>query len=728
MSLLSRVTETRLGALDPERCTNVVLAAFDLPVSRCGSLNAHGLLSDLRRAGWKWQPLHWDRYGQTLAKFVRAHPKGKFVLGTRQHALGLLNGKLVDAEGKGANRRRVNLAYEVWKTAPVVPQEHMGYVGEAAPPSLLSRVLAEELSPEDQKLADDIVDRRDPDDEMWREVRHRLHGHPAGVPGVERDGVVEAVPPSGAACEKCRRAGRGTVSATTMRKGAWGVWSYLCQACADGKKNLILPEAKQTTADLVLAALAELSGDTIDATDLAKRIGRSKHTVIKVAGKLAARGKIHRLPSLDVYRAKKVSEEREVNVTEGTFTFAEVRARARQEMARTGLSAEELLLRAARAAEERFRAREKANSTRRKKGGKENMIITTEESTTFKLEWPDTAEDDKAFVLLWADGRGICAFRHKKDAKAFASKKSNDVVWVHYESPVRKMGRTGHRKNVRLRVANSYEPKQEDRLDGSNMHASGAGTLHQRIVLNRDGNPTISAETETALGEFLPEEREVNADGTFSCGVFLPVPYNLARSFPDKGEHDSSVPHYTLLFAGDLSVADYQKLVEVVQTVARAYEPFTLTMAGYHEFTNNDGQTIPHMGALQNLGRLHAALRVAAEVEDIPIAHSYGPEEDSRPYADQFKTHATLDYIDKGKPAYSGPKPTGSWRVTELEVWGHGKYRILLGRTKADQPAEEPVTALEHAMEVLELTEAKKPTAPKRLSPGRRPLKTLREE
>jgi 2'-5' RNA ligase len=185
------------------------------------------------------------------------------------------------------------------------------------------------------------------------------------------------------------------------------------------------------------------------------------------------------------------------------------------------------------------------------------------------------------------------------------------------------------------------------------------------------------------------------------------VPYNLARQFPDKSEEDDSVPHLTLLFAGDLSVADYQKLVEVVQTVARAYEPFTLTMDRYHEFTNNDGQTIPHMTASPNLGRLHAALRATAEVEGIPIDHSYGPEEDDRPYADQFKTHATLAYVDKGEPAYSGPKPTGSWRVIDLEVWGHERQRFPLGSIAADQPADEPVTALERAMEALDLARAR---------------------
>jgi len=197
-------------------------------------------------------------------------------------------------------------------------------------------------------------------------------------------------------------------------------------------------------------------------------------------------------------------------------------------------------------------------------------------------------------------------------------------------------------------------------------------------------------ESESALAELperVTEEAELGADGNTTCGVFIPVPFNLARLFPDKSEHDDSVPHYTLLFAGDLSPDQYSVLMEVVRIVAREYEPFAMTMTGYHEFVNVDGQTIAHMGATPNLGVLHADLRRAAERAGLPIAHTYGPGEDDRPYADQFKTHATLAYVDEGEPPYDGPKPTGTWRVTELEVWGHEKYRVPLGKTTADQPA-----------------------------------------
>jgi len=194
------------------------------------------------------------------------------------------------------------------------------------------------------------------------------------------------------------------------------------------------------------------------------------------------------------------------------------------------------------------------------------------------------------------------------------------------------------------------------------------------------------------------EEREVNRDGTMSCGVFLPVPSNLARYFPDKSEEDDSVPHFTVLYAGDLSPADYGKLVDAVGRVARSHEPFLMRMGGYGEFTNNDGQTIPHMiGSAwpeqSSLNSLHEALRKAAEQAGIPIAHTYGPDEDPKKgYAEQFKAHATLAYINPGEPAYTGYRPEGSWKVTDLELWGHEKYQVPLGATVSDGLTEATAT------------------------------------
>lgn len=69
-----------------------------------------------------------------------------------------------------------------------------------------------------------------------------------------------------------------------------------------------------------------------------------------------------------------------------------------------------------------------------------------------KLEkWPDKAEDGKAFVILWAEGRAIVAYRNKKDAIKFVKDKQHrdDIVWVHYDKPYTKGG-------SRISVRNKY--------------------------------------------------------------------------------------------------------------------------------------------------------------------------------------------------------------------------------------------------------------------------------
>jgi len=202
------------------------------------------------------------------------------------------------------------------------------------------------------------------------------------------------------------------------------------------------------------------------------------------------------------------------------------------------------------------------------------------------------------------------------------------------------------------------------------------------------------------------EAREVNPDGTISAGIFLPIPYNLARQFPNKDAHDDSVPHYTLLYVGDISPEDfYDKLVPAVRDVAQRFMPFSLEMRLYGEFKNDKGQSIAHMGGfatvpkvipqvgrptvhLVDMGHLHAMLWGAAEARDVNVAHGYKgtpttPDPVLRAMA--YKSHATLQYMEPGE-VYSGPKPAGQWKVTELEVWGHEKIRVPLGDHSTDQP------------------------------------------
>ena len=192
----------------------------------------------------------------------------------------------------------------------------------------------------------------------------------------------------------------------------------------------------------------------------------------------------------------------------------------------------------------------------------------------------------------------------------------------------------------------------------------------------------------------LSEGKEINPDGTTSCGVFLPLPYNLAKDFPDKSEFDDSVPHFTILYVGDLSPEAYKVFVNLVRKFAFRLKSFECDLSHYSEFMNRNGQKIAHMtpGCVgrMKLAQVHGMLRRYIErwgkQLGVEVKHDYGPGSSGKTlYELQFKPHATLDYLP-AHACYKGPKPTGSWTVNELECWGHEQVRIPLGRTRAQQP------------------------------------------
>ncbi len=187
----------------------------------------------------------------------------------------------------------------------------------------------------------------------------------------------------------------------------------------------------------------------------------------------------------------------------------------------------------------------------------------------------------------------------------------------------------------------------------------------------------------------LERTTEVDKDGNITAGVFIPIPAPIAKQFPDKSAMDDSPPHVTLLFVGDITAEQQSKLVNRVRSVLAYVKPFRMDMTDYGEFTNAEGQKIPHMSPTAThpfgLNALHALLWRAVEDAGIPVGHRYGAYDSGKPDAAAFKSHATLAYLGKDEE-YDGPRPTGSWNVTSLEVWGHDKVKIPLGtRLKLDE-------------------------------------------
>ncbi len=68
-----------------------------------------------------------------------------------------------------------------------------------------------------------------------------------------------------------------------------------------------------------------------------------------------------------------------------------------------------------------------------------------------ELDAPDIAEDGKCYAVVWADGRGIAAYKHREDAMSFIESGDRDVVSVAYRDVMRESGRS-------LMVRNKFTP------------------------------------------------------------------------------------------------------------------------------------------------------------------------------------------------------------------------------------------------------------------------------
>ena len=85
---------------------------------------------------------------------------------------------------------------------------------------------------------------------------------------------------------------------------------------------------------------------------------------------------------------------------------------------------------------------------------KEGLVARQVSSYTqqiMELDAPDIAEDGKCYAVVWADGRGIAAYKHREDAVAFIESGDRDVVSVAYRDVMRESGRS-------LMVRNQFVP------------------------------------------------------------------------------------------------------------------------------------------------------------------------------------------------------------------------------------------------------------------------------
>ncbi len=86
------------------------------------------------------------------------------------------------------------------------------------------------------------------------------------------------------------------------------------------------------------------------------------------------------------------------------------------------------------------------------------------------LKSPDIAEEGKCYSVVWADGRGIVAYRNRIDAVRFIESGDRDVVSVDYQDIMRESGRSLMVRNKFVPDRSSIDeewPKELDEAMGS---------------------------------------------------------------------------------------------------------------------------------------------------------------------------------------------------------------------------------------------------------------------
>ena len=148
-----------------------------------------------------------------------------------------------------------------------------------------------------------------------------------------------------------------------------------------------------------------------------------------------------------------------------------------------------------------------------------------------------------------------------------------------------------------------------------------------------------------------------------SVGLFLPLPSDLARQFPDT-EEDSSPSHITFLYVGRVSPAREAAFLNIVSSqIRRMRGKLTATLNPRDIFsTQNDGRlrAIHHLPVSfsRDMSSMRRSMRRELMDAGFEVQDSY----------QVYRPHVTLAYMDPGS-IYRGPEPKGTFEPP-MEVWG----------------------------------------------------------
>lgn len=172
---------------------------------------------------------------------------------------------------------------------------------------------------------------------------------------------------------------------------------------------------------------------------------------------------------------------------------------------------------------------------------------------------------------------------------------------------------------------------------------------------------------------------EMRVASTRGVGLFIPVPKHLAEQFPSLGKEDTSPPHVTLLYVGDVPAGRKGDFEEVVTRALSRESGPVMASLGEPDFFVHPGKDrrvwYSRVRFSKDVAEIRDRLWLALEEAGFEV-------QDSFPLA--YNPHATLAYVDgeaHSHARWEGVVPQGSWSFDGVEVWGLGakKRTVPLG-------------------------------------------------
>ena len=160
-----------------------------------------------------------------------------------------------------------------------------------------------------------------------------------------------------------------------------------------------------------------------------------------------------------------------------------------------------------------------------------------------------------------------------------------------------------------------------------------------------------------------------------TIAVMLPIPAEIAAGWPDVG--DNGEPHVTVVYVGEGSEQDLERVVQIVREESAAFVGETALLDGLDYFENDKRVAFVRVALPASVVAARDRIKDALDAARIDVAHveiDQRRSDGTGPRDGSWVPHATLAYLDLGTD-YTGPVPAGEWTIDAVQVW-RGDTRI----------------------------------------------------